>query len=48
MKEAGHPKLVLWYNPEGWDTEGGWGGVQDGGDNIHLWLIHVDLWQKPP
>ena len=31
MKEAGHPKLVLLYNPEGWGGEGGWRGVQDGG-----------------
>ena len=23
MHEAGHPKLVLWDNPEGWDGEGG-------------------------
>ena len=26
MHEAGHPKLVLWDNPEGWGGEegGGW------------------------
>ena len=23
MHEAGHPKLVLWDNPEGWGREGG-------------------------
>ena len=23
MHEAGHPKLVLWDNPEGWGEEGG-------------------------
>ena len=22
MHEAGHPKLVLWDSPEGWDGEG--------------------------
>ena len=41
MHEAGHPKLLLWKNPEGWD-----GGVQDGGTYVHPWLIHVDVWQK--
>ena len=31
MHEAGHPKPVLWDNPEGWVGEGE-GVVQDGGD----------------
>ena len=31
MHEAGHPKLVLWDNPEGWGGEGGARGVRDGG-----------------
>ena len=48
MHEAGHPKLVLWDNPEGWGGEGGGKGVQDGGTHIHPWLIHVHVWQKPP
>ena len=26
----------------------GAGGVQDGGTHVHLWLIHVNVWQKPP
>ena len=30
MHEAGHSKLVLWDNPEGWGEEGGGRGVQDG------------------
>ena len=31
MHEAGHPKPVLWDNPEGGGGEGGGGGeVQDG------------------
>ena len=42
MHEAGHPKLVLWDNPEGWGGKGG-GGIQDGGKHIHPWLIHVDI-----
>ena len=46
MHEAGHSKLVL--NPWGWDGEGGGKGVQEEGTHIHLWLIHVKVWQKPP
>ena len=25
MQEAGHPKVMLWDNPEGWGGEGGSG-----------------------
>ena len=32
MYEAGHSKLVLWDNPEGWGEEGGGRGAQDMGD----------------
>ena len=46
MHEAGHSKLVLWENPEGWGGEGGGRVVQDGGTHEHLWLIHVAIWQK--
>ena len=49
MCEAGHSESVLWDNPEGWSGEGGGGGgamFQDGGTHVHLWLIHVDIWQK--
>ena len=48
MHEAGHPKLVLWDNPEGWDGEGGGRAVWDGGTHVHPWLIHVNVWQKIP
>ena len=45
MNEAGHSKLLLWDNPEGWGGEGG-GRVQDDeGIIVHPWLIHVDVWQ---
>ena len=44
MLEAGHPKPVLWANPEGWGGEGG--GSR--GTHVYLWLIHADIWQKPP
>ena len=32
MHEAGHPKPVLWDNPKGYGGEGGWRGIQDGGN----------------
>ena len=48
MHEAGHSELVLWDNPEGQGGKGGGRGVQDGGTHICPWLIHVNVWQKPP
>ena len=48
MHEAGRSKPVLRDNPEGWGEEGGERGVQDGGIYVHPWLIHKDVWQKPP
>ena len=48
MHEAGHSKLVLWNNSEGWGGEGGRRGVQDRGTHVHPWLVHDDVWQKPP
>ena len=31
------------------DVEGRHGsGVQDGETYVHPWLIHVNVWQKPP
>jgi len=48
MHEAGHSKPVLWDNPEGWVGEGGWRALQDGGNTCTPWLIHVNVWQKPP
>ena len=47
MREAGHSKLVLWDNPEGWDGEGGGRGGSGWGTHVHPWLIHVNVWQKP-
>ena len=48
MHEAGYSKPVLWDNPEGWGGEGGGRGVQDEGTHVNPWLIHVNVWQKPP
>ena len=41
-------KLGLWDNLDRWDGVGGGREVQEGGDiYVYLWLIHVDVWQKP-
>ena len=45
--ETGYSGLVHWDDLEGWDGEGGGRGVQDGGTQVHPWLIHVNVWQKP-
>ena len=39
---------VFWNNLEGWGEEGGGRGVQYGRTHVHLWLIHVNVQQKPP
>ena len=38
---------MLCDNLEGWDKVVGGREVQKGGDIYNLWLIHVDVWQKP-
>ena len=48
MHETGHSKLVQWDNPEGWDGEEGGRDVWNGETHVHPWLIHVNVWQKPP
>ena len=48
MHETGHSKLVLWDDTEGWRGERVGRGAQDGGTHVHPWLIHVNVWQKPP
>jgi len=37
---------VHWDDPEGWDGERG--GREGTGTHVHSWLIHVNVWQKPP
>ena len=46
MHEAGHPKLVLGDNLEGWGGEQGERGFSRGGTHTYLWQIHLDIWQK--
>ena len=47
MHKTGRLGLVHWDDPEGWDGEGGGKEVQDEGTRVHLWLILIDVWQKP-
>ena len=34
--------------PRGMGWEGRWEGVSGWGTHVHPWLIHVNVWQKPP
>ena len=38
---------MLCDNLEGWDDVGGGREVKREGAYGYLWLIHVDVWQKP-
>ena len=40
-------KQGLCINLEQWDGEGGGRDVQKGAIYVYLWLIHVDVSQKP-
>ena len=40
-------KLGLCDNLEEWGGVGGGREVQEEGTYVYLWLIHVDVWQKP-
>ena len=42
MQDTGCLGLVHWDDPEGWYREGGSGW----GTCVHLWKIHVDIWQN--
>ena len=35
MHDAGHSKLVLWGNPQGW-----------GGHMYYPWLIYINVWES--
>ena len=42
MHETGNSEPVHWDDPEGWDGEGGWKRVQDGGHMYtHGWFMSV-------
>ena len=46
IHETGCSGLVHWNDPNKWDREGE--GVGSGwGTDVHPWLIHVNVWQKP-
>ena len=40
-------QTILCDNLEGWDVAGGGKELQEGGTDVYLRLIHVDVWQKP-
>ena len=42
MHDTGCSGLMHWDDPEGWEGDSGWG------THVQLWLIHVNVWQKPP
>ena len=44
MHETGSSGPVHWDDPEGWDGGVGWDKGSRWGN---LWLIHVNVWQKP-
>ena len=48
MQDTGCLGLVHWDDPEGWYREGV--GRREGGlgweTRVHLWQIHVDVWQN--
>ena len=48
MHEAGHSISVLLDSPKGWGGGGGGKGFQNGWTHVYPWVIHVDVWQKPP
>ena len=35
------------YQPRRMGVRGGKRETQEGGTYVYLWLIHVDVWQKP-
>ena len=41
MHDTGCSGLVHWDYPEGW-----WEGCSGWGTRVHLWRIHVDVWQN--
>jgi len=48
VHETGCSELVRWDDPEGMEWGGMWEGGSGWGTHVHPWLIHVNVWQKPP
>ena len=46
MHDTGCLGLVHWDDPEGGDGEGGGRGRSGWGTHVHLWWIHVNVWQN--
>ena len=45
MHEKGCLGLVHWDDSEGWDG-GRWEGGSGWGTHVHLWRIHINVWQN--
>ena len=46
MQDAGCLGLVHWDDPERWYGKGGGRRGSGLGTHLHLWWIHVDVWQN--
>ena len=46
MQDKGSLGMVHWDDPEGWYREEGGRGGSGWGTHVHLWQIHVDVWQN--
>ena len=46
MQDTGCLGPVHWDDPEGWYGGGRWEGGSGLGTHVHLWRIHVDVWQN--
>ena len=46
MQDTRSLGLVHWDDPEGWYGEGGGRWGSGWGTRVHLWWIHVNVWQN--
>ena len=46
MHDTGCSGLVHWDDPEGWYGDARWEGGSGWGTRVHLWQIHVNVWQN--
>ena len=42
------PQIGALYQPRGVGWGGRWDGGSGWGTHVHSWMIHVNVWQKPP